>query len=122
MIPKGFKLVDTQDLTGHGGGLRKYYETDPIDTPDYEVTKTLCIHVDGDGKVSEHRSQSKKQKFLCVNGPEVGKKLTWKRGQELGYISYNCSESYYYKKDKNFPKCILVFYARVAQIDSAGRS
>lgn len=71
-----------------------------------QLEKTECRTT---GEKRETLHTVKQQKFLCVNGPLVGKKETLEKAEVLGYARYNCGESgHRWGAKKHLPKCVLV--------------
>lgn len=63
------------------------------------------------GDTWRSRSTCTQQKFLCVNGPLAGKKVTEKEAEKQRYTTYNCAgNSYYIEKEFKIkpPRVVLV--------------
>lgn len=102
--PPGAKLLSEDRYPGvagspshrRGGTRRREYLLKESDLPDKHVRHVLLLteYLNEDGNVTdryEHKSRECHQKFLCVNGPHQGKKMTEDEGNRLGYIPYNRS-------------------------------
>jgi hypothetical protein len=88
----------------------KTYLISVIDTPDKRLTKTLSVRKFlSTGVVYESKHTQTEQKFLCVNGPLAGQKVTEDDAKKVAnYITYNCSVSI--RDNKKTPRTVQIVF------------
>jgi len=75
--------------------------------PDEQRVRTTSFTVYNNGEVFIYRSTSKHQKFLCVNGPLVGEKITEETAKEKGYFPFNRATMRWGQKE-DVPRVVLI--------------
>lgn len=97
------KLIEDNPKWG-SDAHRKEWLVETKETEDYvmEVTESETTYY-STGEVHRHQSKSKHLKFLCVNGPQAGHKLTEKDGGNYGYVPFNCAN-----RAPGWPRKVLI--------------
>lgn len=89
----------------NGGAKRYEFEISVKDLPD-EVRVSTAFFYDDGLKVTLTRGTGRHQKFLCINGPLHGSKVTKEKAE--GYVLFNHASSRG-DNDKGIPSAVLIF-------------
>lgn len=88
------------------GGYTSYTYDEGTKETDKEIKRTTRTFRVSDGKVKYMNvSTNTRQKFLVVNGPLAGKRITDERED---YVLFNCASGRYGSQKVKTPKCVLV--------------
>jgi hypothetical protein len=91
---------------------RASYFINETDNGDSVTERQLYIVYHGKTEYCRSILTSRHQKFLCVNGPNEGKKFELKAGEEKGYRLYNNSSRPYRRSEVKTPTAVLVWFGR----------
>lgn len=80
------------------------------DKDDYVVERSLYIVFESGKEYLRNILTSKRQKFLCVNGPRAEEKFDLKTGEKLGYRLYNNSSRPYRRSETKTPTAVLIWF------------
>ncbi len=89
-------------------GERRYeFEVWTKDLPNEKRVMTIYFVVWDDGEVRMNKHTRRSQKFICVNGPLAGQRLTVEDAPK--YVVYNCAVFNRGSRNKKIPRAVLVY-------------
>lgn len=101
-----YKKLTPSRKTKEGGSLTLEFEDWTKETDEERRVKTTTFRLSKGDVEGMWVNVSRQQKFLCVNGPQAGKRLV---NADEEYVLYNCAEyNRGTSKEAAKPRCVLV--------------